>query len=118
MSVCVEEVGGHVVQVLLTFRFGQRKSAPGNTARAHLRLPFQDFLLLLAVVPDCLDGTAFEGLHAELLFSFVARLERKIGIALLIVSLEVVGGCRAASVAIDALIVHVELAWYVFGKFR
>ena len=78
-------------------------------------LPEQSGDGLGAVVADGLDRAAFLGFLALAFFLGGFRLLVDEGIAAVVVALEVVGGGFAAEVAVDALVVDVELATGVFG---
>lgn len=73
--------------------------------------------LLVAVVADGLDRTAFEGLHAQADFLFGSRLLVDEGVAALVMPSEETGGGFAAEIAINALLIDKEFAADVFRPF-
>jgi hypothetical protein len=64
----------------------------------------------VAVLADGLDRAAFEGFAAERDFFLRGRLLVDEGVAALVVAREEIGGGLAAEIAVDALLVDVELA--------
>lgn len=71
----------------------------------------------VAVVADGFDRAAFQGLHAEADFFLSSRLFMDKGIAAFIMSCEESWSCFAAEIAVDALLIDVELARRVFRPF-
>jgi hypothetical protein len=72
---------------------------------------------LRAVVADCFDRTTFHRFLAESFFLRRLGLFIDIGMAAIVVPFEIGGRSFAAQIAVDALIVDVEFARYVFGVF-
>src|SRR2546430_12630747 len=72
---------------------------------------------LRAVVADRFDGATFHRFFAEALFLRRLWLFIDVGMAAVVVSLEIGGRGFAAQIAVDALIIDVKLARYVFGVF-
>jgi hypothetical protein len=71
----------------------------------------------IPVVADCFDWAAFHRFFAETFFVGRLRLLVNVGVAAVIIPLEIRGSGLAAQIAVDALIVDVEFAWYVLGVF-
>jgi hypothetical protein len=80
------------------------------------RPPLQE-LRAVAVVPDRFDRTAFHCLFAKSFFFRRLRLFINIGMAAVVVPFEIGWRGFAAQIAIDALIIDIEFARYVFGVF-
>ena len=72
---------------------------------------------LCAVVPDRFDRAAFHRLFAKSFFFRRLRLFIDIRVAAVVVPLEIGRRGFAAQIAIDALIIDIEFACYVFGVF-
>ena len=71
----------------------------------------------IAVIADRFDRAAFHRFFTESLFLRRLWLFIDIGMAAIIVPLEIRGSSFAAQISVDALIVYVEFARYVFGVF-
>jgi hypothetical protein len=69
------------------------------------------------IVADRFDGAAFHRFFAETFFVWRLGLLINVRVAAVIVPFEIRGGGFAAQVAIDALIIDIEFARYVFGVF-
>jgi hypothetical protein len=80
------------------------------------RPPLQE-LRAVAVVPDRFDRTAFHGFFAKSFFFRRLRLFIDVGMAAVIIPFEIGWRGFAAQIAIDALIIDIEFARYVFGVF-
>ena len=76
-----------------------------------------DGSVLRAVVADRFDRAAFHCLFAKSFFFRRFRLFIDIRVAAVVVPLEIGRRGFAAQIAIDALIIDIEFAWYVFGVF-
>src|SRR5215471_14961434 len=74
-------------------------------------------LRAVAVIADCFDRAAFHRFLAESLFLRRLWLFVDIRMAAVVIAFEIRGRGLAAQIAVDALIIYVELAWYVFGVF-
>ena len=74
-------------------------------------------LSAVSVVADRFDWAAFHRFFAKTFFVGRLRLLVNVRVAAVIVPLEIGGGGLAAQIAIDALIIDVESAWYVFWVF-
>jgi hypothetical protein len=72
---------------------------------------------LHAIIPDRFDGTAFHRLFAQSLFLWRLWLFIDIGMAAVIIPLEVCGRGFAAQIAVDALIIDEKFARYILGVF-
>jgi hypothetical protein len=72
---------------------------------------------LRAIIPNRFDRTAFHRFFAESFFLWRLWLFIDIGMATVIIPLEVCGRGFAAQIAVDALIIDVEFARYVLGVF-
>jgi len=72
---------------------------------------------LRAVVADRFDWATFHRFFAEALFLRRLWLFIDVGMAAVVVSLEIGGRGFAAQIAVDALIIDVEFARYVLGVF-
>jgi hypothetical protein len=72
---------------------------------------------LSAVIADRLDRAAFHRFLAKGFFLRAFRLLIDVGMAAVIVALEIGGGSLAAQIAVDALLIDIELSGYVFGVF-
>ena len=72
---------------------------------------------LFAVATDGFYGATAEGFFAKLQFFIIFGLLEDVGVATVIITLEIGRGGLAAKVAVDALIVHVEGAGDVLGVF-
>jgi hypothetical protein len=70
-----------------------------------------------SVVAYRFDRAAFHRLFAKSFFFRRLRLFIDVGMAAVVVPFEIGGRGFTAQIAIDALIIDVELAWYVFGVF-
>jgi hypothetical protein len=77
--------------------------------------PYQ--LRAIAIVTDRFDRAAFHRFFAEPLFLRRFWLFIHVGMAAVIVPLEVGGRRFAAQIAVDALVIDVKFAGYVFGVF-
>lgn len=71
----------------------------------------------LAVATDGLDRATGEGFLAESAFFVGLRLLENVGMAAVVITLEVCWRGLAAEVAVDALIVHVVGTFSVMGEF-
>jgi hypothetical protein len=69
------------------------------------------------IIADRFDRTAFHCFFAESFFFWRLRLFIDVGMAAVIVSFEIGRRGFAAQIAVDALIIYVEFARYVFGVF-
>jgi hypothetical protein len=72
---------------------------------------------LRSVVADRFDRTAFHCFFAKSFFFRRLRLFIDVGMAAVIVPLEIGRRGFAAQIAIDALIIDIEFAWDVLGVF-
>jgi hypothetical protein len=72
---------------------------------------------LAAVIANGFDGTTFHRFFAKGLFLWRFRLFINVGMAAVVVALEIRGRGFAAQIAIDALVVDVELSGNVLGVF-
>jgi hypothetical protein len=70
-----------------------------------------------AVVADCFDRATFHRFFAESFFFWRLRLFIDVGVSPVIVPFEIGRRGFTAQIAIDALVIDVEFAWYVFGVF-
>jgi hypothetical protein len=77
--------------------------------------PYQ--LRAIAVITDRFDRAAFHRFFAKPLFLRRLWLFVDVGMAAVIVPLEVGGCCFAAQIAVDALVIDVKFARYVFSVF-
>jgi hypothetical protein len=73
--------------------------------------------LLRPVAADRFDRTNFHRFFAELFFFRGDRLFINIGMAGVVIAFEIGRRGLAAQIAVDALIIDVEFARYVFGVF-
>src|SRR6266513_3530345 len=78
------------------------------------RPPLQD---LRSVIPDRFDRTAFHCFFAESFLFRLLRLLVDVGMAAVVVPLEIGRRGFTAQIAIDALIIDIEFARYVFSVF-
>jgi hypothetical protein len=69
------------------------------------------------VIADRFNRTAFHRFFAKRFFVGRLRLLVNVGVPAVIVPFKIGGGGLAAQIAVDALIIDVEFAWYVFGVF-
>jgi hypothetical protein len=74
-------------------------------------------MVLRAVVANGLDRTAFHRFFAKSFFVWCLRLFIDVGMAAVIVPLEIGRRGFAAQIAIDTLIIDIEFARYIFGVF-
>jgi len=72
---------------------------------------------LCAVAPDCLDRATFHRLFAQGFFLGRFGLFINVGMATVIVATEVRGSGFTAKIAVDALVIDVELSVDIFGIF-
>jgi hypothetical protein len=72
---------------------------------------------LRAVVADGFHRTTFHRFFAERFFLGTFRLFVNVGVAAVVIAFEIGGRGFAAQIAVDALIIDVEFARYVFGVF-
>jgi hypothetical protein len=72
---------------------------------------------LSAVAPDRFDRATFHRLFAKRFFIGIFRLLIDKGMAAVVIALKVGRRSFAAQIAIDALIVDIELSFYVFRIF-
>src|SRR5436305_10028105 len=73
--------------------------------------------ILTAIAADRFDRTAFHCLFAKRFFLRTFRLLINVGMAAVIIALEIGRLGFAAQIAVDALIIHVKLTLNVFGVF-
>src|SRR6266404_4163270 len=71
---------------------------------------------MLSIIPDRLDRAAFEGFEADCMFFGRFRLFRNIGIAVFVVTGEVIGSGFAAYIAVDALAIDIKLSGLVIRQ--
>jgi hypothetical protein len=70
-----------------------------------------------AVVANSFDRTAFHRFFAKRFFFRSLRLFVNVGMAAVIVALEIGGRSFTAQIAVDALIIDIEFSRYVFSVF-
>src|SRR5438270_8348818 len=71
----------------------------------------------VTIIADCFDRTAFHRFFAKSFFVRRLWLFINVGMAAVIVPLEIGGRGFTAQIAVDALIIDVKFARYVFGVF-
>jgi hypothetical protein len=71
----------------------------------------------LTIVTDGFDGATFHGLFALGLLFRAPRLLEDVGITAIVAASEITGRSFTAEIAINALIVHVKFAGYIFFVF-
>ena len=74
-------------------------------------------IVLAAVVSDGFDRATFHRFLAKPFFFRRLRLLVNVGVTAVVIALEIRRRCLAAEIAVDALLIDVELAGCVFGIF-
>lgn len=83
---------------------------------AGMRKIFLQVVLLVAVVSDGFDRATFEGFHALLFFFGVFGLLDHVGVASVLIARKILRRGFPAQVAVDALLIDIELACYIVFK--